>query len=385
MAKCVFRVANSSRKRPQGSQTHPFMFSQSKIEAELFQGWQWAHLLYQACQPHESASLAWREWRHKNGLQGRCQAFLPQIWHNLGSQVCPDESSFRSVTHKVWQVNADLLRGGELALSQLNQAGIPAMVLKGACMQIGFGVPSHLRSMGDFDLLVPFELASQALDCLGVQGWIPVLPSSRAKQLAHHGSTFIHQSDPALKLDLHWHSLKECRWQGADRALWSRSQEFQWRSLEVRLPAPSDALLITICHAAGPGDWGKPWVLDVQAIVESAGPEIWEQALEEARARRIQLPFRAGCRFLVQETRWKLPWDCLMARSTLLERAYFWALLRTGSLPAATVHLLTDYLRTTSAGESFLTFLKRRWGVGSLSQLWREFALRYNNRLHGGD
>lgn len=363
------------------------------MDSQLFAVWSRALPLWRcACQPREEAAESWREWRAGNDLQGLAQRFLPAIWRNLSGHdsLQGDEVSLRSLHVNCWTRNMTLLEGGQKALTVLEQSRIPTLLLKGAAMLIRYYEDPGLRSMSDFDVLVPFQERLKALRALQQAGWQLAEPVRLPQLFAHHGCAMLHPGNPGFKIDLHWCALSECRWEGADRDFWTRAQPLRWRGAQTHLLSPDDAMIHLICHSARLSAYTSPWLLDVTRLFEEHGSAInWPQIIRETRLREVSPAVRAGLHFLRENLGWPLPPVILSHPVALSERAYFWGLQNQGSLRGGVILFLTDFLRTRRPKLDLRLpwelwqYVSPLWAVASprealteLRRRWRRLAAR---------
>lgn len=259
-----------------------------------------------------------------------------------------------------WANNQVLVQGGQRAQATLARAGIPSLVLKGAAMIRRYYPDPSLRSMGDYDVLVPSSAGRAALELLQGQGWRDADGKSPDRVQGQHGRPLQHPDHPGWSLDLHWYALSECRWPGADDGFWQRSQE--------GLLDPADELIVLCCQACRLKA-RSAWMLDATYLLEHV-PD-WTVLREECRARHVEIPVAIALGFLRRELGLGVP-ELGLASSGWTDRLYFHS---KQSGPAALL-LVTDFLRTRRPLSSFLDYLVERWGLSSKRSLPRELARR---------
>ncbi|MGH8923031.1 MAG: nucleotidyltransferase family protein, partial [Acidimicrobiia bacterium] len=87
-------------------------------------------------------------------------------------------------------------------LEKLDQASIPAAVLKGPALAIKYRVAEH-RTFTDLDLLVPPAHLDSCLDLLGMDQAVEAVPPQRA-QADKRDIVLVDPSGLRFSLDLHW-------------------------------------------------------------------------------------------------------------------------------------------------------------------------------------
>ncbi len=197
-----------------------------------------------------------------------------------------------------WCSNQHLFYRAAAVIRELEGAGIPTIVLKGAAASVAYYRDTGVRPMGDIDLLVPVERAAEAIAHLGRLGWRPARP--RVADLIRYQHSVRMEHDNGEVLDLHWHVLAECVHPAADDGFWKRAVPIRVLDSMSRALGPSDALLHTIVHGMR---WNAEptvrWVADAMAILRAAPDAIdWAVVEREARRQHVVLRLRMGLAYL---------------------------------------------------------------------------------------
>jgi Uncharacterised nucleotidyltransferase len=283
-------------------------------------------LLKAALLADERALLAWEEVRPEMEvarLDGPAQAVLPHVRANLTALGVEDEllGLFRGVHRYVWAQNQLLLNRMTPFLEELEQAGIPTLVLKGAGMVAGSRLDAGMRPMKDLDVLVPTGHTETAIEILAGGGLVPVsgMPTWFVTEYAptfecgwgfetiEHGRS--------LRLDLHWHATYVSRQPDADHDFWEAAREVDLRGVGTRALAPADELLIAIVHGL---HWDPlptyRWVVDAALVARGeSGPVDFDRLVEQARKRRVTAMVSAGLAYLRREFAAPIPLKTIRA------------------------------------------------------------------------
>jgi hypothetical protein len=179
------------------------------------------------------------------------------------------------------------------ALDVLAAAGVRTMALKGVPLALRHYQDLSLRPMGDFDLLVEADAASDAVAALRRSGWTFewTLPPDF---VARSYEAPCRPPDGTGILDLHWRLVP---WVGRhasapDPELWEAATPLAVGDHTTLGPAPHDLLLNVIQHAYKSGWLEVPrWVADVVVLLRSSGETFdWERLVERAAPTALALP-----------------------------------------------------------------------------------------------
>jgi hypothetical protein len=257
------------------------------------------------------------------------------------------------------------------------------MVLKGAALAILHYKDFGLRPMNDFDVMIPVEQISRAIDLMKKLGWNPMprspetVTESYLSIVNSHG--FVHKA--GRECDLHWHLFPECCQPDADVDFWERSIPLEIHGVSTRSLSPTDHLLHICIHGA---EWNPipplRWVADAIMIMGSSSID-WDGLVARSRARHLTLPLRDTLNYLHRQLSAAVPPNTLRALNEMptsrMERAEY--KYKTQNYEAKTLGYLPvlwfRYLRLEGADPSrhkllgFVKYLQRFWGAERLRQL----------------
>lgn len=336
----------------------------------------------------EASMQAWREWSAEgiDHVDWGSYRMLPQLYRNLRAQGAehPLMPKLRGIYRHAWCENQLRFRDAELLLRTFHEAGIPAMVLKGAALSLLHYKDFGARLMQDVDILVPEDRLRQALDLLGRQHWTaytwtPARFTEGFKRY-RHAVAFVSGSD--RQLDLHWHVLYLACSPGYDRTFWEGSVPLDFRGAPARALNPADQLLHICLHGAAGADGGGALrtVADSVTVLGSCGTLDWGRVLALADELRVALPLREILRYLKAEFAAPVPDGLLESLDAMpvsrTERLFFERLRSPGlQRPLDTLRVLFHQHSRSFRGSPFLVrlaafprFLQYYWG---LSSPWR--------------
>ncbi|MCP4399604.1 MAG: nucleotidyltransferase family protein [bacterium] len=252
---------------------------------------------------------AWQEWQSCVNIDDRDQGserLLPLLYHNLRQQGVDSNSSvmwkLKGFYRLTWAKNQLLFRTMTTLLCTLHDAGFQTMLLKGTALTVLYYENYGLRPMADFDVLIPTEQATAAIELLPALGWHPA-PRLPEKFTGHyvpivHAHEFRDARDQPF--DLHWHVLEKCCQTDADSDFWDGAVPVMVQGVSTLALNSTDQLL----HACIHGFRWNPvppmrWVADAMIVLKHSTTEIdWERLLNQARKRRLVIPVREALRYL---------------------------------------------------------------------------------------
>lgn len=256
--------------------------------------------LLRACLSLEAAPAlaAWRSIEPAldiDVLPGEGMRLLPLLGaslraHGVESPVLP---RLRGMYRKAWMFNQILLaRTGDI-VRELDEAGVPSMVLKGCAIALRFYGDIGLRPMGDIDVLVPAERIDEAVSRLTSRGWIDETERRPGTKMFRDTHAYYLTNGPEIGCDLHW-TIGEHMLLGPDQdptpLFWPRSERLDVADALTLALCPTDQLLHVIVHGAQPGSASRlQWVADAVMILRS-GEVDW------ARVEELAIHMRATIR-----------------------------------------------------------------------------------------
>jgi hypothetical protein len=235
-------------------------------------------------------------------LERGSRRLLPLVYRNV-KEALPSElrNSLREVSVQYWAENQKVFRRLEERLPWFKANGIPTLILKGAALSVLHYRDKGVRPMSDFDILVPEDLAPDAIRRMQRDGWSIVGLFSDAPQNAYfyrhiHAIPFAHPDHG--EFDLHWHVSNEATFRGADRAFWEDSVPLSLNTIETRALNPTDQLL-HVCVHGFVSDVVAPirWIADAITILRTSQVD-WGRLVKLSQHLRVHLCLAATLSFL---------------------------------------------------------------------------------------
>ncbi|MDX9993535.1 MAG: nucleotidyltransferase family protein [Anaerolineales bacterium] len=212
----------------------------------------------------------------------------------FSSLPVPIRDTLRAAYAATWAQNQNILRELAKISGAFERAGIPLVVLKGACFLLTLYEDIGLRPMGDLDLLVPaarFDLALQTAQALGYQDQIPE-PAPGLRAMLNHevclqkpGLTFALEIHHSLVADKTYSYAVPVDW------FWTQSEPLSAPAPGARFGAllmlsPEAQLLYAASHAMlQHGGQRSPlrWFYDIDRLVRYYQPRLdWNLVLAQA-------------------------------------------------------------------------------------------------------
>jgi hypothetical protein len=203
-------------------------------------------------------------------------------------------NSLRAMYSGAWMQNQKIFNELEVLARLFGQAGIPVVVLKGACFALTVYPDIGLRPMGDLDLLVPKEKLAEAVQITKMIGYVDSLPEATPglnDLLSHH--IFLQKMDAQpFTLELHYSLVADRSFIYAVPVDWFWSQtELLGGSSQVRFEnllmlSPAAQILFAAAHAMlqhGGKNTPLRWYYDLDRLIRFYEERIdWELLLSQA-------------------------------------------------------------------------------------------------------
>lgn len=334
-----------------------------------------------------TARDTWRLWREAvdfDRIDPASMRFMPLLLRrleNLGISD-PNLGRYRGLHRRGWVRSQQLLHQLHTLTGQLNQLGIPTLVLKGAAIASRYYGEIGLRPMGDADLLVPHIDAARAIACLVQNGWSPEYqrdPDSLIRHHLDHNHAWGFQNGQGQSVDLHWKLLHLGTSHNLDQRFWHHARSLSLPGFTAQTLSTTHHLFHTLVHGVPLNSVpGFRWVADALMILRNAGAEVdWIEFVACCYDFRVTVLMAHACEYLTTRFQAPIPpliLDRLWAHAvTPWERAEFEHLLQ----HPPTLHprfLWHRYRRqraatpgphaTTSLG-GYLDFVRTRWDLPS--------------------
>jgi len=266
-------------------------------------GLDWSRFLDRALQ-NGVAALAYARLRDSGGLELLPQRTAADLRRNYVS------TGFR---------NLGCMEELGRVLAALRAADIPTIALKGAAFAGSLWSDPAVRTMRDFDLLVPRPRLEAAESVLRERGYLPSERYTRAglnRRDHHHGPPMKHPVH-GLVVEIHWNIVKpheEFRF--SPDKLWARAVETRIAGYDALTLSPEDHILHLCLHTA----CDDPFQSKIGSIIDMAellraGRQAWdwdtllEEAAAEGYARFLYYPLHLAGRLF----RAPVPADVLRA------------------------------------------------------------------------
>jgi hypothetical protein len=317
----------------------------------------------------------------------------------------PELPRLRGLHRRAWYQNQLNLSRLAPCLTRLQEAGIPAMVIKGVPLALRFYGDLGSRPMNDVDVLVPTGRMADALRLLDRDGWRSHRdrrgwshPITDGFSLISEHSRIVTAPDGFL-VDLHWHLREQFVVPGDEMTssddFWRAAEPIDILGVATRTPCASDLLLHAVVHGlVSQRDARARWVSDSLVIIRQSGAIDWERLIDQAKRRRLVLILRAALRSLVEDFQADVPVDVLARLDSVPttvadERAFQRALRRDEYGPR--LHGLFDlgpvwawrraHLGATRAVFDLPTFLRDTWQVPHTKDIPVEAARHLAERI----
>lgn len=234
----------------------------------------------------------------------------------------------------------------------LNENQIPFVVLKGGALLASYYDDRGIRPMNDVDILVDEPFISRTIELLRSSGWQPQDEESLdVNHHAGHAITFLNAD--GMELDLHWHVIYQCCWDGADSAYWENTEKAFLIGVDINILNPTLQLFHTCAHGLRWNELSSiRWIVDAMTILEKRGEDIdWLLFLQETKSKKLTHTIKKAVSILQNDFRAQIP-DSLM--------------MELNQIPVSdTERKLHDVL----SGTSKYKYVKIRWYIYSLGMI----------------
>ncbi|HEV7766892.1 MAG TPA: nucleotidyltransferase family protein [Thermoanaerobaculia bacterium] len=264
-----------------------------------------AALLRDPAQVREAFAL-WKSRVHVDDVDHGSFRLLPLLYRNLMRHGIDDPllPRLKGVYRQVWFRNQLVLDHGVRSLRALQDAHIPAIVLKGAALAGTAYAEPALRPMEDFDVLVARADFARAAEVLRGNGWSfhPPLSDPDAHFVFQHAVGM--RREGGGDLDLHWSASGLPLDGQSAQTMWDSSRELRIGDGETRMLGAADQLLQICAHATLLNEHIPPirWAADAFHLIVShlsqAAQIEWQPLLALARERRLSHVLRLCLEYL---------------------------------------------------------------------------------------
>ncbi len=260
------------------------------------------------------ASLAaWDRWKSAvdfDDIDSESYRLVPQLYCNLREQGISDPlmGRLKGIYRRTWYQNQLRFHAIARPLRLLREAEIPVALLKGAAVIHHYYHDHGMRPMADFDIYIPRERASVAIDLLLRHGCVPrgAPEQELADTIAHprQHAELEFTSGPGHEFDLHWRLFPESPRNDGEGSIWHDTAEVRALGTSIRVLNPADLLLHILTHGIVRGAVTAElsrvrWVSDALAVLRARdGTPDWQRLCAHANRYGFTLVVRDGLGYL---------------------------------------------------------------------------------------
>jgi hypothetical protein len=233
--------------------------------------------------------------------QARSQGVAPLIYWKLSKSgnfsSIPEavRNTLRTLYAATWMTNQRIFKELEILTQRFNEAGIPVVILKGACFALTIYPDIGLRPMGDLDLLVPGPKLAKAVGIARELGYVDAEQEATPglNDLLSHHTCLQKLGSPACILEIHDSLVAEKAFVFAVSMDWfweqtqALSSPSQKKYENLLMLTPTAQVLFAAAHAMlqhGGEDAPLRWFYDLDLLIRFYQEDIdWEMLLTQAR------------------------------------------------------------------------------------------------------
>jgi len=262
-------------------------------------------LLVASTAPPERAVPAFEEWIAgtdlvRDPVDPGSLRLLPLVYRKLSAAGFehPAMARLKGVYRYWWLKNQGTLRRAAEVVELLGRRGLDTLVLKGVALSVLCYRDAGVRPMADFDVMVPWDRAEEAVGILTEEGWNELGTHHPGRFRFLHGLGLT--DGRGFECDLHWHFIRELRGTGPGDPAWRDTVDLEIHGVPTLALDATGALFHTIVHGC---QWNAMpsirWVADALTVLAASGAGIdWPRLIGLANELRLNLRFGAGLRYL---------------------------------------------------------------------------------------
>lgn len=296
----------------------------------------------------------WAAMTDLDNIEGGSYRLIPALYRRMSRQT--GEFTYKNRMKGIYRYflyrnNLTLHRTKEILLV-LNENRIPFVVLKGGALLAAYYDDKGIRPMNDVDILVDEAFILRTIELLRHSGWQPQDEESLSvNHHAGHAITFL--NDDGMELDLHWHVIYQCCWDGADRAYWENTEKASLAGVNISVLNPTLQLFHTCAHGLRWNEMSSiRWIVDAMTIIDKRGADIdWQLFLRETRNKKLAHTIKKAVGILQNEFGANIP-DSLIV-----------------DLDRIPVSDTEKKLHEVLSGTSKYKYVKIRWYIYSLGMI----------------
>lgn len=258
-----------------------------------------AHLLADIRPPVDLSLLAESDW-DKLMRAAKSEGVGPPIYWNLSrsgliaSIPTVQKNRLREMYLDTWAQNQMIFANLRTLAERFSQAGIPTVLLKGACYSLTIYPDAGLRPMGDLDILIPKDRFAEAIEMAQNLGYEEEVESlSGLRDLLNHEVCLRKKDRSSVPLELHHRLLgsEAFRFSAPVDWFWSQTQPLkngaQTQFPGLQMLTPTAQLLFASAHAMlqhGGKKTPLRWYYDIDQLIRFYGVQIdWDVLLSRAK------------------------------------------------------------------------------------------------------
>lgn len=183
----------------------------------------------------------------------------------------------------MWDLERDAVVG------RLSQAGVPAVVLKGAALRLTAYHDAAERTFGDIDVLVPSMLLEQAVGALVEAGYERESEDRNRKYLEHHHHLILKKPE-GFVVEVHWALMPAKSPFGLDPAAFLRDARTITTASGIPVSVPSQEHMVLHLSQQNLEDGFSQLrrLVDVDRVIASAADFDWAKLRSESMRMRVQ-------------------------------------------------------------------------------------------------
>lgn len=248
----------------------------------------------------QRATVAWGEFSpvdwQQLALVAQAERVAPLLCHSFRREGWPaqmPDAVQMALSRDFYNAAAQgglLFRALEHILSELNRAGIEAILLKGAALAATLYPDIALRPMGDLDLLIRDSDLSAAINLVEGLGYEPETPPMRRglEHLVFYEVNFRGGEHAWTQVELHWDLVGGAgsRYRPSIEWFWGQTRAVGVGSSMAMVLSPAAHFLHAAVHLSlkhGGDDARLIWLYDLHLIITQCPDLDWAQVLEKSR------------------------------------------------------------------------------------------------------
>jgi hypothetical protein len=357
-------------------------------------------LLHAIIDNDEDKSLnSFKQWTRMinfDEMEGGSFRLIPLLYKRLSLRQDDFEHKIRmkGIYRYFLYKNNLIIHKSKNMLEALNNHHIPFIVLKGASLLASYYDDRALRPMSDMDILVHKEDVYKAIQVLSDLGWHSKSNKDVALNINSRNAMGF-KNDEGFEIDIHWHVIYQCCWDGADKCYWNNTEEAMLTDMKVRILSPTLLLLHTCAHGIR---WNEMsairWITDACKIIEKRGRDIdWQLLYREAEEKRLVYCLKRAMDILKEEFSVTIPEDFIKLINSVKPSSQEKKLYNELINPSKFSYIKTRwYIYSLGASDkSFFgkivglpTYLQKLWNLNSKRQVIKLLISKSRRRFKSG-